>query len=307
MALFEEMGEMLTGGSNLGALSSFLGSDDEKTSGLLGMAGPALLGALGKRSASPAGAEALFGLANGADDSILDNLGGFLGGGDSGGVGGALLGSLLGSKRGAVESGLAQQSGMGGAIVSKLLPMLAPMVMGFLKRKIMGGGMNASSMASMLGDNTNAMRGGGLAALDIAATATDGWKKAEIPAANGHGNARSIVRIQSAMVNGGEAFGKRIMSEAGTQRIFEEQTRGTDLVLGIPVTFGMGYGIWSEETPLGPNKNTCYWGGYGGSVVFLDMDAKICVSYVMNRMEPSLAGDPRGMALIMGVYQSLMA
>ena len=165
MALFEEMGEMLTGGSNLGALSSFLGSDDEKTSGLLGMAGPALLGALGKRSASPAGAEALFGLANGADDSILDNLGGFLGGGDSGGVGGALLGSLLGSKRGAVESGLAQQSGMGGAIVSKLLPMLAPMVMGFLKRKIMGGGMNASSMASMLGDNTNAMRGGGLGSI----------------------------------------------------------------------------------------------------------------------------------------------
>ncbi len=164
-----------------------------------------------------------------------------------------------------------------------------------------------SETIPLANDGSIAARSFANPALDIAATATDGWKKAEIPAANGHGNARSIVRIQSAMVNGGEAFGKRIMSEAGTQRIFEEQTRGTDLVLGIPVTFGMGYGIWSEETPLGPNKNTCYWGGYGGSVVFLDMDAKICVSYVMNRMEPGLAGDPRGMALIMGVYQSLMA
>lgn len=159
------MGEMLTGGSNLGALSSFLGSDDDKTSSLMGMAGPAILGMMGKRASSGAGADALFGLANNADDSILDNLGGFLGGGDSGGLGGALVGSLFGNKRSAVESGLAQQSGMGGAIISKLLPMLAPMVMGFMKRKIMGGGMNAGGLASMLGDNTNAMRSGGLGSI----------------------------------------------------------------------------------------------------------------------------------------------
>jgi len=165
MALFEEMGEMLTGESNLGALSSFLGSDNDKTSGLLGMAAPAVLGMLGKRAASDAGAEALFGMANNADDGILDDLGGFLGGGDSGGMGGALVGSLFGNKREAVESGLAQQSGVGGAIVSKLLPMLAPMVMGMLKRKIMGGAMNAGGLASMLGDNTNAMRSGGLGSI----------------------------------------------------------------------------------------------------------------------------------------------
>ena len=162
MALFDELGEMLTGGSNLGALSSFLGSDDDKTSGLLGMAGPALLGALGKRASAPNGADALFGLANQADDSILDNLGGFLGSGDQGGLGGMLLDSVLGSRRGAVESGLAEQSGLGGGIVSKLMPMLAPMVMGFIKRKIMGGGLNAGGLSSMLSGNTDAMRSSGL-------------------------------------------------------------------------------------------------------------------------------------------------
>jgi len=144
-------------------------------------------------------------------------------------------------------------------------------------------------------------------AVDISVTLTEGWRKAEIPAANGHGNARSIVRAQTAMANGGQAFGKRIMSEAGVMRIFEEQASGTDLVLGIPVTFGMGYGISSAEMPLGPNKHTCYWGGYGGSVVLIDMDARLCISYVMNRMEPGLVGDTRGMSLVMAAYQSLMA
>lgn len=144
-------------------------------------------------------------------------------------------------------------------------------------------------------------------AVDATATFTDAWRDAEIPAANGHGNARSIVRAQTPIANGGEAFGKRLLSEAGTKRIFEEQSRGTDLVLGIPVTFGMGYGISSDLTPLGPNKHICYWGGYGGSVVFIDQDAGLCISYVMNRMEPGLMGDTRGMSLVMAAYQSLMS
>ena len=142
--------------------------------------------------------------------------------------------------------------------------------------------------------------------IDVADTLTDAWRKAEIPAANGHGNARSIVRVQTAMANGGRAFGKQIMSEEGTRRIFDEQSRGTDLVLGIPVVFGMGYGISSDLMPLGPNKHTCFWGGYGGSLVFVDQDARLCISYVMNRMEPGLVGDTRGMSLVMAAYQSIM-
>ncbi|MFN3213176.1 MAG: serine hydrolase domain-containing protein [Henriciella sp.] len=134
-----------------------------------------------------------------------------------------------------------------------------------------------------------------------------GWRKAEIPAANGHGNARSIVRAQTAMANGGEAFGKRILSEAGTRRIFEPQSNGTDLVLGIPVMFGMGYGLNNPAAPLGPNKHIAYWGGYGGSIVIVDQDARLCISYVMNRMEQGTTGDVRGLSLVMAAYQALMA
>lgn len=143
-------------------------------------------------------------------------------------------------------------------------------------------------------------------AADALESRTSGWRKAEIPAANGHGNARSVVKVQSILANGGEAFGKRLMTPEGCRTIFDEQTNGTDLVLGIPVRFGMGYGLNSDAMPLSPNPNTCYWGGWGGSLVVVDQDARMCVSYVMNRMEATLTGDMRGMSILQGVYGSLM-
>jgi CubicO group peptidase (beta-lactamase class C family) len=139
---------------------------------------------------------------------------------------------------------------------------------------------------------------------DVAATRTRAWRAAEIPAANGHGNARSIVRAQTHMANGGSAFGKTIMSEAGVRRIFEKQTDGEDLVLGTPLVFGMGYGLSTRDFPLGPNDNIAYWGGYGGSTVVVDQDARLCVSYVMNRMEGGLLGDRRGFRLLQAAYAS---
>ena len=63
----------------------------------------------------------------------------------------------------------------------------------------------------------------------------DPWRRAEIPAANGHGNARSVAAMQSVVANGGEVGGVRLLSAAGCERIFEEQAHGTDLVLGVPI------------------------------------------------------------------------
>ncbi|MEL7033400.1 MAG: serine hydrolase domain-containing protein [Pseudomonadota bacterium] len=142
-------------------------------------------------------------------------------------------------------------------------------------------------------------------AVDAKVANTRDWRAAEIPAANGQGNARAIVRAQTPMACGGEAFGRSILSGDGTRRVFEKQTAGLDLALGIPVTFGMGYGISSEPMPLGPNPNIAYWGGYGGSIVLIDQDANLCFSYVMNRMESGLVGDLRGFNLLQAMYLSL--
>jgi CubicO group peptidase (beta-lactamase class C family) len=121
------------------------------------------------------------------------------------------------------------------------------------------------------------------------------WRAAEIPAANGHGNARSVALIQSVISGRGQTHGVRLLSEAGVDRIFTEQANGTDLVLGTPLRLGMGYGLSSEVMPLG--ERACYWGGYGGSVIIMDQDTELTVAYMMNKMESGLVGDMRGATL----------
>ncbi len=130
--------------------------------------------------------------------------------------------------------------------------------------------------------------------LDATEPRTRAWRGAEIPAAGGTGNARSVARVHSALACGGEVDGVRLMSADGVERILEEQISGTDGVLGVPMRFGMGFGLMSDLIPLSPNKRSFFWGGWGGSLAVIDLDAEVSVAYVMNRMGDGLAGDVRG-------------
>lgn len=143
--------------------------------------------------------------------------------------------------------------------------------------------------------------------LDAMAPRAVGWRRAEIPAANGHGNARSIATIHSILACGGEANGVKLLSKEGCERIFDQQTSGIDAVLGTPVNFGMGFGLTSEQVPVSPNKNTCYWGGWGGSMVLIDMDAKASFAYVMNQMQQTTTGDRRTPPMTKAVYAVLQS
>ena len=133
------------------------------------------------------------------------------------------------------------------------------------------------------------------------------WRRAELPAGNGHGNARSVALVQSVLAGRGEARGVRLLSEAGCMKVFEEQCNGTDLVLGIPLRHGIGYGLSLPELPISPNENACFWGGWGGSIVVNDLDANMTFSYVMNRMGEGTTGDLRGGSLLMAGYGALLA
>ena len=108
---------------------------------------------------------------------------------------------------------------------------------------------------------------------------TERWRRADIGAANGHGNARSVARLQSAVACGGEVDGVRLLSPQTIDRIFEVQSNGIDLVIGIPSKWGLGYGLF-------PEGRGCAFGGYGGSLVVIDADRRMTFAYVMNKMAP---------------------
>jgi CubicO group peptidase (beta-lactamase class C family) len=112
------------------------------------------------------------------------------------------------------------------------------------------------------------------------------FRAAEIPAGNGHGNARSVATIQQVMANNGHVNGHRFFSEATGDMVFQRQVGGVDQVLGVDVSFGLGYGLSSGSVPIGPKS--CYWGGWGGSLIMMDQDLGLTISYMMNKMGDAL-------------------
>ncbi|MCF8505600.1 MAG: beta-lactamase family protein [Caulobacter sp.] len=140
--------------------------------------------------------------------------------------------------------------------------------------------------------------------IDVRATRTRAWRGAEIPAAGGTGNARSIAKVHTILANGGVSGGRRYLSEAGCRKALELQIEGTDLILGTPVRFGMGFGLAGGMVPL-PSPNSFFWGGYGGSLVIIDMDARTTFGYAMNRMAGTTTGDMRALGLSVAMWQGL--
>jgi CubicO group peptidase (beta-lactamase class C family) len=131
------------------------------------------------------------------------------------------------------------------------------------------------------------------------------WRRTEIPAAGGHGNARSVALAQCPVSAGGTARGVELLIPACVERIFDVQAAGRDLVLGIGVTFGVGYGLNSPRAPISPNPRVCYWGGWGGSLCVNDVDAGFTMGYVMNQMGPGTVGDDRAHTILQACYTAL--
>ena len=134
--------------------------------------------------------------------------------------------------------------------------------------------------------------------------ATREWRAAEIPAAGGFGNARSVARIHAALACGGALDGVRLMSEAGVRRALEEQTDGIDQVLMVRLRHGLGFGFQLGES-FNAAPGQMFWGGWGGSLAAIDLDARLSVAYVMNRMDADLLGDVRGNRIVDAVRTCL--
>jgi CubicO group peptidase (beta-lactamase class C family) len=137
------------------------------------------------------------------------------------------------------------------------------------------------------------------------ATLSPEWRAADLGALNGHSNARGVLDVMRLVSLGGEAGGVRLLSPKTLDLIFEVQADGVDLVLEQPFTWGIGYALGSPVVPYVPPGRTAFWGGWGGSLVVMDLDRRLTISYMMNRMAPGILGSPRSEAYVRAVYDAL--
>lgn len=141
---------------------------------------------------------------------------------------------------------------------------------------------------------------------DANAANTADWRRADMGALNGHTNARALARTFSVISRGGEVDGVRLLSAETIDLIFQEQARGDDLVLGVPLRFGIGFALPEPATlPYIPDERICFWGGWGGSLTVMFPEQAMTVSYVMNKMAPGIIGSDRSAAYLTEILASI--
>ncbi|HMN84493.1 MAG TPA: serine hydrolase domain-containing protein [Bauldia sp.] len=131
------------------------------------------------------------------------------------------------------------------------------------------------------------------------------FRRAELPAVNGHGNARAIARLYAALAAGGEIDGVRIIKPEALKRAVEMQWFAVEPVLTHNYRMGMGFTLNSPDAFMGPNLEAFGHVGAGGSTGFADPVAGIGFSYGMNRMYPTRDNGPRARRLIEATYRCL--
>ncbi|MGH8196950.1 MAG: serine hydrolase [Steroidobacteraceae bacterium] len=130
------------------------------------------------------------------------------------------------------------------------------------------------------------------------------WRRAEVGAVDGHGNARSIATIHSVLACG-EANGFRLLSDTVRERALEPQSNGVDLVFGVATKWGMGFALEHAIVPNPLRHRLAFWVGNGGLLGLADLDERMSVSYVTNRWVEGAFEPSRFNRIIKAVFQGL--
>lgn len=145
---------------------------------------------------------------------------------------------------------------------------------------------------------------GVLPALDAKVWNDPAIYQAEIPAANGISNGRSLARMYAATVS--EVDGVRVLTDETVRQASAEQVSGPDLTLLAPVRFGTGYQL---PTPTLPMLSADSFGhsGLGGALGFADPRYTVGFGYVQNQLLSSLTPDQRTLGLVAAVADAVGA
>lgn len=126
---------------------------------------------------------------------------------------------------------------------------------------------------------------------------------AEVPAAAGIADARSLARLYASCI--GEVDGERLLTPEQLKDATTQRTEGPNVVLmDMDIQFGLGFMVPSTIMPIGGPGGFGHFGA-GGSVGWADPDTELAFGYVMNKMEMGLAGDTRSSSLMTACFDAV--
>ncbi|KAJ5457736.1 hypothetical protein N7475_009124 [Penicillium sp. IBT 31633x] len=139
-------------------------------------------------------------------------------------------------------------------------------------------------------------------------SATPEFRRADSGASNGFGNARSLARIGSLVSLKGAVDGKQYLAPKTVDQMIQERVSGVDLVLGLKLRLSYGVSLPVPETaPFLPEGNICFWGGWGGSIIIMDLDRRMTIAYTMNKMGLGTLGNENAKHYIEAIYEIMGA
>ena len=121
------------------------------------------------------------------------------------------------------------------------------------------------------------------------------WRRMQQPAANGHGNARSLAGFYAGLLDGS------LLESELLQELTREHSLGVDKTLMTQTRFGLGCML---DQPTVANATFGLGGGAfghpgaGGSVGFADPEYDVAFGFAVNTLGPYVLMDPRAQHLV---------
>lgn len=128
------------------------------------------------------------------------------------------------------------------------------------------------------------------------------WRRMQQPAANGHGNARSLAGFYAGLLDGS------LLDSALLGEMTREHSLGDDLTLLTRTRLGLGLMLEQPDMPnatYGLGRHAFGHPGAGGSIGFADPERDLAFGFVVNTLGPFVLMDPRAQRLARVVGECL--